>query len=147
MSIHFFIPGTPVPQGSKKWVGRMIEANTNLGPWRATITAYALQAMLSHKQGMLTEPLAITVDAYFKRPKYHYGTGKNSGLLKPNAPAWVSTTPDADKIARALLDGITDSGLWKDDSLVVSLKIVKKYAEQPGLNVTIEVMPDEGVLC
>ena len=144
MSIHFFIPGTPVPQGSKKWVGRMIESNTQLGPWRATITAYARQAMLAHKQAMLDEPLYVSMTFYLRRPKVHYRTGKNSGLLKDNAPVFVQTTPDADKLIRAVNDGITDAGLWKDDSQVVAIHAQKRYAEQPGVNVWIVKMSEIG---
>ena len=144
MSIHFFIPGTPVPQGSKKWVGRMIEANAQLGPWRSVVTAYTRQAMLAHKAAMLDEPLYISMTFYLRRPKAHYRTGKNSGLLKDSAPLFVQSTPDLDKLARAVNDGITDAGLWKDDSLVVSLNAQKRYAEQPGVNIWIVKMSDIG---
>lgn len=144
MSLNFFIPGTPVPQGSKKWVGRMIEANTQLGPWRSVVTAYTRQTMLAHKTAMLDEPLYISMTFYLRRPKAHYRTGKNSGLLKGNAPVFVQSTPDLDKLIRAVNDGITDAGLWKDDSLVVSLNAQKRYAEQPGVNIWIVKMSDIG---
>ena len=137
--IQFFVPGKPQSQGSKRWVGRMIEANKDLAPWRATVTAYTLKAIRAHgNERMFIGPVTIRLEFYFARPKAHYGTGKNAGKLKPNAPTWVSTTPDADKLVRAICDGITDAGLWQDDSLVVEIHAVKMYAEQPGVLITVE---------
>lgn len=144
MSVTFFVPGTPVPQGSKKWVGVMVEANANLKPWRATVTSYALQAAHAQKAVMLDEPLYISMRFYLRRPKAHYRTGKNSGVLKNNAPVFVQTTPDLDKLVRAVNDGITDAGLWKDDSQVVALHATKQYAEQPGVLVWIVKMNEIG---
>lgn len=146
MTVRFFVPGKPVPQGSKRWLpnNRMIEANSDLRPWRATVTAYTIKAMRRLAQETEYEvpfacPVAVVLDFTFARPKAHYGTGRNAGKVKPNAPVYVSTTPDLDKLIRAVNDGITDAGLWRDDSLVVSLSCLKQYAEQPG--VTIEVIP------
>ena len=46
------------------------------------------------------------------------------------------TRPDLDKLARALLDGITGV-VVKDDSLVVDLMVGKRYGEAPGVVVEI----------
>ena len=52
---------------------------------------------------------------HFSRPKSHYRTGKNAGLLRDSAPAFHTTKPDAGKLLRALEDALTGM-LWKDDS-------------------------------
>ncbi len=139
--ISFFVPGKPVPQGSKRWVGRMIEANANLLPWRATVTEYARRAMTERSEGAfpITGPIYVTMRFSFQRPKAHYGTGKNAGRLKDNAPHLHPSVPDLDKLIRAVNDGITDSGMWQDDAQVVTLYATKFYSEQPG--VTVEVEP------
>ena len=74
----------------------------------------------------------------FARPKSHYGTGKNANKLKQKAPEFVtsSATGDIDKLCRSTLDGLSAKAggtVIKDDSLVVSLKAVKKYAKEGEL--------------
>lgn len=138
--IEYFIPGKPVPQGSKRWLpnGRMKEANTDLRPWRATVTDYTRKAIRGTEHDFpFAGPITVIVDFTFARPKSHYGTGRNAGKVKPNAPVYVQTTPDVDKLARAILDGITDSGLWIDDSQVVTMHVMKVYGEHPGASITL----------
>lgn len=139
--IEFYVPGKPVPQGSKRWLpgGRMIEANSDLRPWRATVTAYAMQAMQTEGASMIEAGGAASVHAtfYFARPKSHYGTGKNAGKVKPNAPMYVTSTPDSDKLLRSLSDSLTDAGVWHDDSQAVRMTAIKLYAEQPGMVVRV----------
>ena len=140
MGVTFYIPGKPIPQGSKRWTGKaMIEANSNLRPWRQAVTICARDAM--SKATAVTfpydEPLMLVCEFTFLRPKGHYGTGRNSGKLKPNAPVFVTSTPDLDKLVRAVQDGITDAGLWRDDSQVVNLQAQKRYGEQAGVTVTV----------
>ena len=138
--ITFYVPGKPVPQGSKRWLpeGRMIEANSNLRPWRTNVTLHALKAMRRSDLAFpLTGPLHVTMTFTFTRPKSHYGTGRNAGKVKDSAPLLCSNTPDLDKIVRSVNDGITDSGLWKDDDQVAYLTAVKMYGEQAGVTVCI----------
>ena len=67
----------------------------------------------------------------------------NSGL-KSSAPVYVQTTPDLDKLIRAVGDGIaTDAGLLKDDSRIVSINAEKRYCVEPeplGALILIEVL-------
>ena len=138
--IVFHVPGKPIPQGSKRWLpeGRMIEANKDLRPWRATVTAYTIKAMREYgAQWPLAGPLDVSMTFTFTRPKSHYGTGRNAGKVKPNAPRFHDRTPDIDKIVRSVNDGITDAGLWKDDDQVAFLTAVKLYGEQAGVTVRI----------
>ncbi len=143
-SARFYVPGKPVPQGSKRWLpgGKMIEANSDLRPWRATVTTYARQAMSATKDVSfpLDRPLLVVMAFSFIRPKSHYGTGKNAGKVKDNAPEYVITTPDLDKLVRAVNDGITDAGMWVDDSYVSIMQVSKRYAEQAGVTVMIDVI-------
>ena len=73
----------------------------------------------------------------FPRPKAHFGTGRNQELLKRSAPLYKRTAPDLDKLARAVLDALTHSGVLRDDALVVELHCSKQYADDPGVNVKI----------
>lgn len=127
---EFMIDGIPVPQGSKTAfvVGtRAVVTDANRGklkPWRSTVAA-AAGAAYSGEQ--LAGPLQMVVQFAFVRP------ASISAKRRP-LPA---VKPDLDKLLRALLDGITDSGIWRDDSQVVTLLATKVYADRPGVRVQL----------
>jgi len=75
---------------------------------------------------------AIRVDAvfFFKRPKSHYRTGKNSHILRDDAPYWHIGKPDRDNLDKFILDAMKGV-FWKDDSIVCDGNISKKYDENP----------------
>ena len=139
--LRFYVPGKPIPQGSKRWLPnhRMVEANKDLRPWRATVTSYALQARHAQQHTTYEGPVLLNLHFTFARPKAHYRTGKHAGLLKTNAPVYMTNTPDVDKLARSIADAITDARVWRDDSQIAVMTAVKMYGEQPG--VTVEVQP------
>lgn len=46
--------------------------------------------------------------------------------------------PDADNLAKGLLDVMTRLGWWKDDSQVFSLHVTKIWSRVPGIRIDIE---------
>lgn len=130
-AIRFFVHGIPVPQGSKKVIrGNVVEmADARLRSWRQDVALTAKQAM----EGRLPwqGPVMVAVSFYLVRPKAHYGTGKNSERLKPQAPAYPSVHPDIDKLCRSLLDAMTGI-VFHDDRQVVMLQAGKFYGA-PGM--------------
>lgn len=68
----------------------------------------------------------LAVSGYFKRPKHHY---TSRGALKQDSPRMVSKKPDADNFAKAVMDALTASGVWADDSQVADLSVTKYYAD------------------
>ena len=42
--------------------------------------------------------------------------------------------PDIDKLARAILDALTDARVWPDDGQVVTMHVEKRYGE-PGVEI------------
>ena len=151
-SLSFFIPGEVSAQGSKKHVGRgvLVDMNKNLQPWRDSIAWAAQEAGrvallkllgrdIDHTDWPLyTGPVQVALSAAYTRPKSHYGTGKNATVLKDSAPSWKTSAPDSDKVARAALDALTASGIWRDDAQVVELHVLKFYSDKPGLEVWVE---------
>jgi Holliday junction resolvase RusA-like endonuclease len=76
----------------------------------------------------LHTPLSVTLTFYMPRPKGHYRT---NGTLKPAAPVYMhDSKPDADNLAKAVLDALTGIRAWLDDDQVCELTI-RKYWEQP----------------
>lgn len=132
------VHGTPAPQGSKirNRYGAVYESNRNVAPWREAIRTETQQAV----DVPLTGPVAVRVLFYLKRPKGHYRTGKNAGLPRAGAPSFPAHMPDLDKLCRAVLDGLTDGGAWKDDGQVVGLHAEKLYSigDGSGCVITLE---------
>lgn len=129
--MKLFVPGEPAPQGSKNAYKRgtgvvMVESNKRLPEWRKRLV-HALQAHLGDEPPFAT---AVTVDATFYLTR-----------AKSNKKTAVTQKPDLDKLARALGDALTISGVLKDDSYIVEWRLIKLYAEfeQPG--VEIEIRP------
>jgi crossover junction endodeoxyribonuclease RusA len=130
------VRGTPAPQGSKRHVGggRMVEMSKAVGPWREAVRAETQRAM--NGDGPIEGPAKVIITFELARPRGHYRTGRNAHLLKDSSPAYPYGRPDVDKLARAVLDGITMGGAWLDDAQVVFLKVIKLYG-QPGCTIEI----------
>ncbi len=139
--LQFWVPGIPRPQGSKRHVGRgvMVESSKYVEDWRHAITQAAWTYRL--ERPTITAPVAVRLDFYLPRPKYHLkpdGTVRDRyALTRPKAK------PDASKLVRAVEDAITDAGLWADDSLVVSLRAEKWYADDTGPGVEVLIVVEE----
>src|SRR6188474_1183777 len=121
--------GTPAPQGSKKVLGRtktgktlLGEASDNTAPWRSDVMT-AARATLDQLGWPVPfgGPVIARMVFSFARPKIHYRTGKNSHILRDDAPSRPvgKNLGDLCKLARATEDALTAAGVWQDDRLVV----------------------------
>jgi len=141
--VHIRVNGRPAPQGSKRHVGngRMIEMSKAVGPWREAVRAETQRSVSTPLSG----PVAVTVLFYLNRPAAHYGTGRNRLHVKPSAPDRPVGRPDLDKLARAVLDGLTMGSAFADDAQVVTLHAEKRYISAPvssGCVIKLEVPGD-----
>lgn len=135
--VVFTVPGQAAPQGSKRAFqnrhsGRiqLVESSKNVGPWRDRVALAAHQAMGGRP--ILTTAVSVCIDFVLTRPK---------SAPKRTTPK-ASKRPDLDKLARAVLDGITGIVL-SDDSLVVNLHVCKRIAEiDEGPSATIRIELD-----
>lgn len=137
--VTFFVPGKPAPQGSKRHVGKgiLIESSKAVGPWRERVALAAAEApcdLAAYGPPMFAagEPLYVRLAFVMPRP---------ASAGKKTTPPAVKR-PDVDKLARAILDAITDV-LIHDDSAVVDLHAHKRMAEldeAPGVHVTISTV-------
>lgn len=140
-TIRFQVSGQPAPQGSKRYIGkgRMIEMSKKVRPWRDAVCMAASSAM--HKDGINTPlevPIALQIVFLILRPKSHYGKGSHAERVKDSAPKVPASTPDLDKLVRSTCDALTDAGIWKDDSQVVSLYARKVFAPKSGAMIIID---------
>jgi Holliday junction resolvase RusA-like endonuclease len=133
-SITFFVAGIPKPAGSKTafaikkggvYTGRTVvmDACKKTKSWQATVKAEA-------RKHAPETPFVCAIKVEFTflipRPKSHFGTGKNSKLLKPLAPSDPIGKPDVLKLARAVEDAMTGI-IYADDSQIIIEDLQKGY--------------------
>lgn len=103
--------------------------------WRQDVRSAARDA---YDGDLLRGPLAVTLRFYRPRPKSHFGSGKNSLVLKGSAPSHPTTKPDVLKLARAIEDALTGV-VWEDDAQIVREVLEKTYGEPERVEVEISV--------
>jgi len=110
--------------------------------WKSLI---AMAAKPFLPESPLTCALRVDVEFIFRRPMHHFGTKSGELYLKADSPTWHTRKPDRDNLDKAVLDALTQLGIWNDDALAVCGLISKRYArmgERPGAHIVIE-----GVTC
>ena len=141
--IHrFFVEGDPQPGGSKsgfynKALGRvlMVDACKKNPAWKKNVAVYVRRGW---KVAPLEGPLLVTMRFYLRRPKSHFGTGRNAAVLKASAPKQHTQKPDLTKFVRSTEDALTGV-LWGDDAQIVSQINSKEWA-QYGQPVGVEII-------
>lgn len=157
LSVH--VAGTPKPQGSKrafvvpakgdrKARAVVVDTDKGRGPqkdWRGSVTV-AVQRELQASEDLapdgwqpLVGPLAVRLVFALPRPASAPKTRR----------VWPSgRVGDVDKLARSVLDSMTDAGVWRDDAQVVDLHVVKDYPGPavaqtvPGVLITVHRVAD-----
>lgn len=83
-------------------------------------------------------PIAVAIEAVFGLKKADYnskGCPNKHGNAKLMGVEQATKKPDADNIAKAVLDGLNGVA-WVDDSQVVALNVKKSYGLAPKVKVT-----------
>lgn len=125
-----FVPGHPAPQGSKRHVGNgvMIESSKRVKPWRQDVREAAMASTVHFPKGT---PVRMSLTFVMPRPK-----------TMPKGRTEPVTTPDLDKLIRAVLDALTSASLYDDDAQVVEFgRLRKRYAlpdEATGVHIVAE---------
>jgi Holliday junction resolvase RusA-like endonuclease len=150
--VSFFVRGRPQPAGSKRafpirrkegggWIATgkvaVVDDNPKTKGWQAEV-AYA-GALAMDAIGVTLpweDPLGLAVTFTLRRPKGHFGTGRNARNLKPTAARWPTVKPDATKLLRAIEDALTGI-VWTDDARVVEQLAIKRYGEPEGAHVEV----------
>lgn len=104
--------------------GRLIESSKKLPAW---MRAVKQEAAKNRPSAPIDGPVDVSMDFYLPRPK----------RPRYDVPA---VKPDADKLARSILDGLEGAGILKNDSRVTHLQATKHYANEatpPGADITI----------
>lgn len=141
--ITFRVDGLPGTKGSVhafafrgahgKLRARVVNDSKKAAPWAALVSHAAALAM----EGRDPEagPVVVDITFHLPRPKSHY---RASGALKPNAPRFVATRPDGDKLLRSAWDALTGI-VFRDDAQIVEWSGTKLYGK-PGASFEIVAM-------
>jgi Holliday junction resolvase RusA-like endonuclease len=143
--LSFRVVGKPEPRGSKNAfrtkTGATVvtDSNPHSGPWMGVVADAALNAMIGEDgtvAAVMEGPLAMAVVFTVARPKGHYGTGRNEGVVKASAPSHPAVKPDTTKLLRGLEDALSGV-VWRDDAQVVEQTVAKRYGHPEGAQVIV----------
>lgn len=140
--LEFF--GEPIAQKRHRTV-RVGTFNRNYDPSKGDKADFLSVLQKRRPKTPLTGALWVDIDFYFSRPKSHFGTGRNEGVLKDAAPQFYTKKPDKDNLAKFVMDALTGV-FYKDDSQVVTGTSSKHYTlGTPKTVVTIKSLENENI--
>ena len=119
----------------------VVDANPKAKGWKERIAEVCAE---QYGGAFLDGALTATIRFYQVRPQSHFRTGKHSGLLRDGAPVRPITAPDADKLARAVLDGLQGQ-LYRNDAQVAVMLVEKLYGEPARVEVEVTPMHEQTV--
>lgn len=103
--------------------------NINVDPSKDEKKTFLWKAIAANKPiKPFSTAIKVKIMFYMPRPKSHYGTGKNSGTLKKNAPTFHIKKPDIDNLVKFVLDAL-NGAYWVDDTIVSTLMCRKIYTD------------------
>lgn len=141
--------GRPQPAGSKvpgmrKDGTRFVrDANKNAAEWKRQVAQFAGIQMETRELEMFEGPVSLSLVFYLARPKGHYGTGRNEGVVKASAPEFPVVKPDLTKLVRGAEDGMRGI-VYRDDSQVVVQTTQKVYGTPERVYIEVTALSEEG---
>ena len=116
--LEFWVEGTPKAQPRVKAFARGKHAGVYTPDtadfWKAEVRRAALAKCPTPEP--LRGPLSVQLTFLMPRPKSRKGD------------VWHATKPDGDNLTKAVLDALTDAGIWGDDAQVARQLVQKLYA-------------------
>lgn len=139
-SLSFFVAGIPKGQPrprafarkmGNRFVARVYDDGTAEN-WKSQIAVAFKQA--GGIEAKIEGPVSMQLSFRFPRPKSHF---RSNGELKPNAPRYHVVKPDSDNCEKAVMDALTQLGVWRDDSQVCIKTSEKIYTDEPGAQILV----------
>jgi Holliday junction resolvase RusA-like endonuclease len=116
--IRLRIDGTPIPQGSMRYVGgnRIVHSNAaKLKPWRDAIRSHAEHAWRNRET--ITGACALHLEFILPRPASRHSAEH------------ADRKPDLDKLVRGVGDAL-ESVAYENDSRVIEIRATKRYCRR-----------------
>lgn len=140
VTIRFRVDGEPKGQPRVRAVRRGSHAGVftpgTADGWKSCVK----MAALPHRpEAPIDAAVGVRLIVLFKRPGRLMRAKTPAGRLRHTGAI------DADNAAKAVLDALTDIGLWVDDRQVCELRVEKWYAakgERTGAEIEVEILSD-----
>lgn len=142
--IHFTVSGNPQALKRHRTVtkgrgGKPLPFPMQYDPSKNDKADFLAKCMRYKPETPLEEPLSVILLFSFARPNSHFGTGRNSGILKSSASAYHVKRPDLDNLVKFVLDALNGI-FWKDDTYICRIETAKNYSEKPGVTIQIKTL-------
>ena len=133
----FFVSGSPVGKQSV----RVTRGHSYIPTKTRKYMKQVASAFKLLNVPMIDGAVELNISEYRERPQYHYGTGRNTGMVKGQyREVFCVTKPDTSNTLKGIEDAL--NGLaWTDDAYIIDTHHHKRYAnpgERVGVFVTIE---------
>jgi Holliday junction resolvase RusA-like endonuclease len=144
-SIELFVVGVPKGQPrprafARNGLVRMYEPGTAEN-WKSCIADEWRRTVKEPVK--IVGPVMMELQFAMPRPKSHFNS---KGVLRAESPSFFDGKPDADNLAKAVMDALTQLQVWKDDSQVAVLHVQKFYSPPAsgfvGCHIIIRELPD-----
>ena len=133
--IEFFVPGPPVgkgrPRAARRGAGVVMFTPEKTVGYETLAATTAGNAMRAHQ--LLDGPLEAMLEMRFQVPA-SWSKARRARALA--GVEWHISKPDADNVAKAILDAC-NGVVFRDDSQIVMLTATKEFSETPGVRVVI----------
>ena len=136
-NMRLIIPGTPIAKKRPRFArrGKFVTTYNDQETEESKFLFHVMQQVKEKLNG----PVVVEVGFYFRRPKGHFGTGRNEGKLKASAPKYHTVKPDSDNLVKFAFDCLNEVA-WKDDTQVVRHLAEKIYDDEPRTEIFIKAI-------
>jgi Holliday junction resolvase RusA-like endonuclease len=119
---RIYIPGIPDVKVRPRFTKNGHAYDPNAQQKEASIQ----KAEISGDDHIYAGPVDVEFIFVFPRPKSHYRTGKNSSLLRDNAPKYCLNKKDIDNMEKFYSDSFNCIA-WADDCQIVMSSAMKRW--------------------
>lgn len=136
MNISFFVPGAPVGKGRPKVSSRggkfaQMYTPEKTANYESLIALAAQEAMDGNP--LIAGPADVEISMFLPVPT-SWSKKKQTAALQ--GQVYPTKKPDADNVIKAIFDGI-NGVVWVDDVQACDIVVRKRYADKPGVEVTV----------